>query len=315
MSIEQASSHQTSPHLFHIALSFLALTFAVHAFSDWVTINPIFYIGLLTISLLVFMVISVIYFIQLTKSLKAGFNQFKHSYRGHYSAFSMSLILAGLLIQPYFYELAWSFWAVGSTLQFFITTYVVRGWLYYDHWKMTDMSPIWFLPLSGLLVIPLGIPEFASLELGWMMLSIGLIFWLILFSLMLYRLFFHPLLSKKKQLSFFILATPPALGFLSYVQLSQLESPDLVARLLFYTSLFLSFLLLSQAKRFIDTPFCFDWWRIPLPFAFMTVASLTMFNLLNIPLFAYVASLFLAILSFAVLYLSLRAFRRYKFLK
>ncbi|MBN2865575.1 MAG: hypothetical protein JXK16_06160 [Thiotrichales bacterium] len=318
MEPEKAPVQTTSPHLFHIALSFLGLSFAVQSwlveFGLEKALKSDLFAGLLIFSLIVFVIIFLSYFIKLTQHFKTELSRLKQHDGGHYSALSMSFILAGLLILPYEANWAIAVWLLGSLLQFVITTFVVKGWLYYDHWKITDLSPIWFMPLSGLLIIPVGIPEFAPIEFGWMLLSIGLIFWLILFSLMLYRLFFQPLLSAKKQLSFFIMATPPALGYLSYSQLASLEAPDLIARLLFYTSLFLSLLLLTQIKRFLTTPFCFDWWRIPLPFALMSVASLSMFQQLHISAFIFISALFLGLLAITIFYLSLRTLLRHPFL-
>ncbi|HHS99291.1 MAG TPA: hypothetical protein ENK73_00385 [Thiomicrospira sp.] len=306
MPVVQNQINTAKPQLFHIVLSFLGLTYGFQKTAEILNITATIYIDLLMFSLLVFVVIFFLYLKGLVSNVKKELHRIKHNVEGHYSAFSMSLILTGLLLQPYNEQWAFSFWSLGSLLQFVITAYVIKSWLYHEHWKMADMSPIWFLPISGVLLIPLGIPEFAPIELGWMLLSIGLVFWLVLFSLMLYRLFFLPLLSKQQELSLFILASPPALGFLAYVQISQMETIDLIARLLFYSSLFLSLLLLSQLKRFLTTPFCHDWWRIPFPFALMSVANLTMFQFLKLSLYGYIAALFLSLLSVTVLHLSMR---------
>ncbi|MEA3405023.1 MAG: hypothetical protein U9R28_04690 [Pseudomonadota bacterium] len=312
MSVVQKQINTAKHQLFHIVLAFLGLTFGFQKTAEIVNITATIHTGLLIFSLLVFIVVFALYFKQLVFNFKNELHRVKHNNEGHYSAFSMSLILTGLLLQPYDYQWAFSFWSLGSVLQFVITAYVIKGWLYHEHWQMTDMTPIWFLPISGVLLIPLGIPEFAPLELGWMLLSLGLVFWLVLFSLMLYRLFFLPLLSKQQELSLFILASPPALAFLSYVHITQMEAIDLIGRLLFYTSLFFSLLLLSQFKRFIVTPFCNDWWRIPFPFALITVANMTMFQLLSLSLYGYIAILFLSLLSVIVLHLSMRTVLTYQ---
>jgi len=312
MPISQRPFNATQPQRFHIVLSFLGLTLGVQYLVEMSNSFAPLLMALLVFSLLLFSVVASVFVVKFLVNYQSEFKRFKYHKQGHYSAFSMSLLLTGLLLQPYLYELAWALWSIGSVLQFIITAYVIKNWLYQEHWEMVDMSPVWFLPISGILLIPLGIPEFAPLELGWMLLSIGLVFWLVLFSLMLYRLFFLPLLSEQQALSLFSLASPPALAFLSYVHINQMDSVDLIARLFFYTSLFFSLLLLSQVRRFITTPFCEDWWRIPFPFALMGLANLTMFELLTLPLYGYIAALFLSLTSVLVLHLSLKTLLTYK---
>lgn len=274
---------------------------------------------LLLIGVLLFIAFTFTYFLKLFFHFTRFVNELKGASEGNFfSSISISMILLGVMFQPLSEIGSIVFWSVGSILQFVITIYIVRNWIYQSHWQVTDLNPVWFLPVVGVLVIPLGLPQFLPVELGWFFLSIGLIFWLILFSLILYRLFFHPPLASYLEPTLFILIAPPALGFLSYLALNvPLASDgalevDLVARVLFYTGLFLSFLLLSKTLRFSKIPFSLASWASVFPLTMMAVASLVMFEHLNLVFYGYLGGLLLSLLSVLVLHLTLMTFLAWK---
>ena len=72
----------------------------------------------------------------------------------------------------------------------------------------------------------------------------------------------------------FILLAPPSVGFIAYLQL--IGSLDAFARILYYTALFLSLLLASNALRFLRIPFFISAWAYSFPLAALTIATLVM---------------------------------------
>ena len=57
-----------------------------------------------------------------------------------------------------------------------------------------------------------------SPEIFWFFFSIGLVFWLVLLAIVLYRLFFHEHLPARLAPTLFILLAPPSVGFITYTQ-------------------------------------------------------------------------------------------------
>ena len=70
----------------------------------------------------------------------------------------------------------------------------------------------------------------------------------------------------------FILIAPPAVGFIAYLALT--GEVDRFARVLYYTALFLTLLLLTQVRQFARLPFFLSWWAYSFPLAAMTIATM-----------------------------------------
>ncbi|MDG6772938.1 SLAC1 anion channel family protein [Thiomicrorhabdus sp. ZW0627] len=305
--------------LFSVAVGYLGLALGYETLLQaigfvWPLADVIFWIGssVFWIGFFLFAGIAIVYFLKLLFHFKLCANELKNASEGNFfSSISISVILLGLMLYSLSPALSMMLTVIGSILQFLIAIYIVSSWIYQEHWQVSDLNPAWFLPIVGLLLIPLGLPKTFPVELGWFFLSIGLTFWLIMFSLILYRLFFHPPLASYLEPTLFILIAPPALGFIAYMTLTNqagVFEVDLVARILFYTSLFLSFLLLSQSFRFSKIPFSLASWSGVFPLTVMAIASLIMYQSLRLPLYSYLGVALLAALSLTVLYFTVRTF-------
>ena len=134
--------------------------------------------------------------------------------------------------------------------------------------------------------------------------SIGLLFWLVLFTIIVYRMIFHHPLPDKLLPTLFILIAPPAVGFVSYLKLA--GGLDGFARVLYFSALFLTLLLFLQIPRFLRLPFYLSWWAYSFPLAAMTVATLLMHSLTALPAYAVFAWLLLGVLYAVVVYLIAR---------
>ena len=132
----------------------------------------------------------------------------------------------------------------------------------------------------------------------------GLLFWLVLFTIIIYRMIFHHPLPDKLLPTLFILIAPPAVGFISWVKLT--GGLDSFGRVLYYSALFLTLLLFLQLPRFLRLPFYLSWWAYSFPLAAMTLATLLMYSLNGLPVYAFLAWLFLGILCVVVAYLAAR---------
>ncbi|MGA0808798.1 MAG: C4-dicarboxylate ABC transporter, partial [Burkholderiaceae bacterium] len=127
------------------------------------------------------------------------------------------------------------------------------------------------IPLAG---VPLG-----YLEISWWFFAVGILFWGVLLTLVLARLLFvQPAFPEQLVPTLCIFLAPPAVGFISWVLLTQQfadgRSLDVIGHLLFGLAIFFALFLLSQVHRFARIPFYMSWWAFSFPTAAFTTATL-----------------------------------------
>jgi tellurite resistance protein len=144
----------------------------------------------------------------------------------------------------------------------------------HDRFEINHIEPIWFIPVVGNILVPIAGTTHAHPDVSWFFFSIGLVFWLMLFTIFLYRIIFHHPLVSKRLPTFFILIAPPAVGFISYLRLN--GEMDNSARILYFFALFLFLLLAYQWRMFTKISFFISWWAYSFPLAALTVATLYM---------------------------------------
>jgi len=116
----------------------------------------------------------------------------------------------------------------------------------------------------------------------------------VLFTVIVNRLVFHNPLPDKLMSTFFFLIAPPAVGFLAYSGL--VGGLDAMGRILYYTALFLTLLLLVELPRFSRLELTLSWWAYSFPMAAITTATLEMYRHTGSALFLYGGMLLLALL-------------------
>lgn len=104
--------------------------------------------------------------------------------------------------------------------------------------------------------------------------------------------------------TFFILIAPPAAGFLAYMRLT--GELDSFARVLYYSGLFLTLLLITQAGHFIRLRFYLSWWAYSFPLAAITSSTLTMYQRTGQRGLAIIAWVLLSLVTLIVTYLLYR---------
>jgi tellurite resistance protein len=142
---------------------------------------------------------------------------------------------------------------------------------------MQHSNPAWFIPIVGNLIVPIAGKGFVSDEILYFYFSIGIFFWIVLFSIILNRIIFHNQFAPKFMPTLFILIAPPSIGFISYIKLT--GSLDFFAQILFNLGLFFTILVFVMYKNFINIKFFISWWAFTFPMAAITLATILMYEL------------------------------------
>lgn len=222
---------------------------------------------------------------------------------------SISMILLGIALLPSLPGLAAVFWMLGSALHLLLTLYVVSVWIHHDRFEIHHINPAWFIPIVGNALVPIAGVPLGYTELSWFFFSIAMLFWLILFTIIIYRMLFHQPLPDRLMPTFFILIAPPAVGFIAYIELAGLAEGnglDGFARVLYYSSLFLTLLLLTQVGRFVRLHYFISWWAYSFPLAAVTIATLIMFEITALLAFAVIGWTLLSLVTLVVIFLLYR---------
>jgi tellurite resistance protein len=168
--------------------------------------------------------------------------------------------------------------------------------------------PVWFIPAVGNVVVPLAGVKLGYIEVSWMFFSVGLIFWIVLLSLVMYRLMFvQPPLPDRLKPTIAIFLAPPTVAFSSWLALTGLspdQALDPFGHILMGIAFFFTFFLITQFGRFAKLPFFMSWWAYSFPSAALTVAT---FNYaLFVPAAIYIAYISLCFTTILILGLFLR---------
>ncbi len=259
-------------------------------------------------TLLAFLIISGLYINKILIYPEAVTAELKHPVKlSFFPAASIGLLLISVAMVNRAEALSHVLWFLGTLFHFVLFLYVVNSWMHHEHYQITHISPAWFIPAVGNVLIPIVGMHFGYVEVSWFFFSIGIIFWIILFTLFFNRILFHNPMPKHLVPTLFILIAPPAVGFISYVKLN--GGLDNFAHILYYIALFLTFSLFTQFKQFATLPFFLSWWAYSFPISAITIASFLMYSLTHNIMFATIGGILLAILTAII---ALLVFKTYK---
>lgn len=310
----QALAHTALPsgRLAHLPVSFFSVIMGMGGLTlAWLKAHQVFGLPagvgewLRILSSVLYVVLAGLYLAKFLRYPQAVRAEFDHPVRqSFFPAMSIGLVLLATAWATPAPRIAAGLWSIGAGLQLAFTLRTLNAWLHGSQYQITHVSPAWFIPVVGNILLPIGGVHFAPADLSWFFFSIGLLFWLVLLSVVFYRMVFHEALPPRLMPTLFILVAPPALGFVSYVALS--GHIDAFARILYFTALFQALLLASDAMRFLRLPFFLSAWAYTFPLAALTVATLIMFAHGGAIFYGVLAALLLGILSSIVLLLLVR---------
>ncbi|BBB25327.1 SLAC1 anion channel family protein [Amphritea japonica] len=301
--MSELSEQTSASKLEHFPITFFAmimgmtgLTLAWEKAVSVFSAPPIISHVLLTLTACLFLIIVLIYLLKIMLKTRAVLGEFNHPIKlSFFPAFSISLILLSVATLEISKTLSLFVWASGSALHLLFTVYVLNQWIHHPKFQIAHITPAWFIPVVGNILVPIAGVEHGYSEVSWFFFSIGLVYWIILKTLVLNRMIFHDPLSGKMLPTLFILIAPPAVGFISYLKLN--GELDSFARVLFYSAMFLILLLLSQLPRFARIKFFMSWWAYSFPLAASAIAAQVMYTTLEQPFFYYLAMILIGLAS------------------
>jgi tellurite resistance protein len=249
----------------------LALQKASHVVPTLAPAAPV----VLALAALLFVVIAFFYGLKAVRYPHAVREDFAHPVRLHFvPTFSISLVLFAIALSQTAPDVAHPLLLVGAALHLLLTLVVLNEWINKEHFQVPHLNPAWFIPIVGNLLVPIAGMNFGYVNLSWFYFSIGIVFWIVLFTIIINRVLFHAPLPARLAPTLFIMIAPPAVGFLAYLKLQ--GTLDSFGRVLFGFAAFLTLFLATQAARLARMRFFLSWWAYSFPLAAMTVASFAM---------------------------------------
>ncbi|MGD8913985.1 MAG: SLAC1 anion channel family protein [Candidatus Thiodiazotropha sp.] len=300
---------QSSNRLENFPISFFAMIMGLSGLTiSWEKAAALFQLGLspatglLWLTSAVFIVLATLYATKVVRYQSQVVAELRHPVKlNFFPAISISLLLLSVAWIPMHEGLSEILWMTGASLHLMFTLYVVNIWIHHDHFEVHHMNPAWFIPAVGNVLVPVAGTHYGYMEISWFFFSVGMLFWVILLTIIFNRILFHNPIDERLMPTMFILIAPPAVGFISYMKLT--GDLDSFARFLYFSGLFLTLLLLTQAKRFIKLQFFLSWWAYSFPSAAITIATLLMYEKTGLTAYRYLGMLFLTLLSMVLLVL------------
>ncbi len=256
----------------------------------------------------VFLAIAGIYGLKLLRHPAAVAGEWRHPVKlAFFPAVSISLLLMATALLPLYPGPAQAVWWLGAAGQAVLTLAVVSGWIGHRSFEVGHLTPAWFIPAVGNVIVPVAGVPLGHVELSWPFFSAGLVFWVVLLTLVMNRLVFHDPVPARLFPTLVILIAPPAVAFVAYVQLA--GGLDAFARILINAAYVFGALVAVQVPRLARLPFALSFWALSFPIAALAIASFRYAALAGSPAHGWIGAAVLALLAAVVVGLLLRTGR------
>ncbi|AJQ93580.1 SLAC1 anion channel family protein [Gynuella sunshinyii] len=287
MSTHMASTAVTSAQsrLLHFPVSMFAIAMGLAGFAvAWKAVAAMWlpeldiwrYISWLAAA--VFVVVLCLYLLKWLRYPAAVREEINHPVKlNFFPTMSIAMLLFATVWMEYTL-IARVLWIAALVIQLPLTLFVLSHWIYQPHYTHGHVNPSWFIPVVGNMVVPITGVSLGYHEISWFFFSVGLLFWLVLLTIVMQRLFFLEALPARLTPTLFILMAPPAVGVVAYLALN--HELDNFVRILFYVTIFFALLLFINAWRFFQLPFFISSWAYSFPLAAATVACVKMAHIM-----------------------------------
>jgi len=293
----EAGHEGQSLRLKHFHITFFAIVLGMAGFTLAVQkagsglIKPLAPVSdvLLYITLGLFAVVSVIYLFKAVAHPDAIGKEWNHPIKiNFFPLIAKILLVLSVVYLERTQQVSYYLWVSGTILQFIASVFIISSWISQTHFKIEHMTPGWFIPIVGSIIVPIAGVKHGFVEISWFFFAVGLIFWMVLFTIVMNRMIFHAPIAERLLPTLFILFAPPAIGFIAYNKLAGGEL-DAFARILYFFSLFMFVLVLFRLPMLAKINYYLSWWAYSFPVAAKVLATLLMLSLTKDPFYKNLA--------------------------
>ena len=257
---------------FAVLMGLFGLSLACHAAAGSFPLAETAARAVLWLGVVCFVAIGAVYLLKILRHPGAVAAEWHHPVRlAFFPTITISLLLMATSVNDYRPDLALPIWLLGVAGQGVLTVAVISGWISHRAFEVGHLTPAWFIPAVGNVIVPMAGAPLGWPETSWLFFSAGMIFWLILLVLVFNRLIFHAPIAARLFPTLVILIAPPAVAFVSYFRL--VGGVDPFAHVLLNCGYVFAILVLVQVPKLIRLPFALSWWALSFPLAALTVAS------------------------------------------
>ncbi|WP_024787994.1 MULTISPECIES: SLAC1 anion channel family protein [unclassified Lebetimonas] len=265
------------------------------------------YFILLILDTAAFFCIFITYMIKWIKYPDAIKAEINHPVKSSFiPAISISFLLISIAYMDYAPTISVTFWWIGAWLHLFFTFSVIKFWIRHS-FDVKMISPAWFIPIVGNVLVPVAGVDVVNEYINLFFFTLGIFYWIVLFTIVTYRMIFHHPLPKKLIPTFFILIAPPAVGFISYFRIT-FGSIDIFSMILYLIGLFTFLLLIAKKSLYTQIPFFISWWAYTFPLAAITIATTLIYSSFKNCSMYWFSLLLLAIVTVVVFYVAYKTY-------
>ncbi|GAB4347774.1 MAG: SLAC1 anion channel family protein [Oricola sp.] len=255
-----------------IVMGMLGLTLATHAAEKAFGFGSMASLGVLAAAIAILAAVTAIYAAKFVAHRAAVVEEWRHPVKiAFFPTTSISVLLLAIAFMPYSLRAADTLWTIGAALQAVLTLSVIANWIGHKPYQPMHLGPAWFIPAVGNVVVPVAGATLGHTELSWLFFSAGLVFWVVLLTLVMNRLIFHDPLPARLMPTLVIMIAPPAVAFVAYFRLT--GDIDAFARILINIGYVFAAVVATQIGKFAKLPFALSWWALSFPVAALTIAS------------------------------------------
>jgi len=257
---------------FAVGMGMMGMTLALRSAERAFALSNLASTGALILSVAMLLAVAVGYAAKALTHFAEVRAEWHHPVRiAFFPAISISLLLLAAALFDPLPQVAHVVWLVGTVLQGVLALSVIGAWIGHRPFQHGQLTPAWFIPAVGNVIVPLAGARLGYAEISWLFFSGGLIFWLVLLTLVMNRLMFHDPLPGRMVPTLMILIAPPAVAFTAWLRLT--GEVGHFGHFLLSVAYVFALLVTTQAGKFRSMPFALSWWALSFPLAALTIAS------------------------------------------